>query len=572
MMELCVVGNKFRLGKKIACRSAEIYYATDIETNEEVAIKFENVKKTKNPRLRYESKVYKLLGRRPGVPNLRWFGVEGDYKVLVMDLLGPSLEDLFNFCGRKFSLKTVLMLADQMIKCVEFLHSKSFLHRNIEPDNFLMGSHRQPNQVSIIDFGLSKKYRDSSNLRHITYREDQILNGTATYASENAHFGIEQSRRDDMESLGYVFMYFLRGSLPWQDLKARTENGRIRRIGEIKISPTTEALCGGYPVEFSSYFQHCHSLLFDAKPDYAYLKKIYSDLFIREGFQLDNIYDWTILKYQQSQETAGTSSRIQAADPNVYQQSGEKEVKQSGLSSIEHGLTSSLGQDTSRRRLSKKKISEVNDLVTSKDAILPSSTSSRMSGGSFSQAGVSSSGEAFTTENDSPRIQNKITRISCPVWGCKGSLDPEHCRSILAPKVLDKWGDYLCEALISAPDKFYCPFKDCYAILIRGPDFKDIIESECPICHKLFCAQCMVPSHFGIKCRKFQKLHKEERERNDILLKQLAKKKRWTRCSKCNFYVERTEGCLFMRCRCGYTFCYNCGARLISHYCKKCKH
>ncbi|KAL8093813.1 E3 ubiquitin-protein ligase RSL1-like [Apium graveolens] len=170
------------------------------------------------------------------------------------------------------------------------------------------------------------------------------------------------------------------------------------------------------------------------------------------------------------------------------------------------------------------------------------------------------------------KIQDKITRISCPVSGCNGSLDPEHCRSILAPKVLDKWGDELCEALISAPDKFYCPFIDCSALLIKGPDFEEIVESECPLCHKMFCAKCMVPWHSGIKCRKFQKLHKEERERNDDLLRQLAQEKRWTRCPKCKFYVERTEGCLFIKCRCGYAFCYNCGARLTSHYCKKCKH
>ncbi|KAF3664480.1 Casein kinase I isoform epsilon [Capsicum annuum] len=164
------VGNKFRLGRKIGSGSfGEIYLGANVQTNEEVAIKLENVK-TKHPQLLYEAKLYKILQGGTGVPNLKWFGVEGDYNVLVMDLLGPSLEDLFNFCSRKMSLKTVLMLADQMINRVEFVHAKSFLHRDIKPDNFLMGLGRRANQVYVIDFGLAKKYRDSSTHQHIPYR------------------------------------------------------------------------------------------------------------------------------------------------------------------------------------------------------------------------------------------------------------------------------------------------------------------------------------------------------------------------------------------------------------------
>ncbi|KAH9801509.1 protein kinase domain-containing protein [Citrus sinensis] len=295
------VGNKFRLGRKIGSGSfGEIYLGTNIQTNEEVAIKLENVK-TKHPQLLYESKLYRILQGGTGIPNVRWFGVEGDYNVLVMDLLGPSLEDLFNFCSRKLSLKTVLMLADQMINRVEFVHSKSFLHRDIKPDNFLMGLGRRANQVYIIDFGLAKKYRDTSTHQHIPYRENKNLTGTARYASMNTHLGIEQSRRDDLESLGYVLMYFLRGSLPWQGLKAGTKKQKYEKISEKKVSTSIEALCRGYPTEFASYFHYCRSLRFDDKPDYAYLKRIFRDLFIREGFQFDYVFDWTILKYQQSQ-------------------------------------------------------------------------------------------------------------------------------------------------------------------------------------------------------------------------------------------------------------------------------
>lgn len=133
---------------------------------------------------------------------------------MVIDILGPSLEDLFNYSSRRFSLKTTLMLADQMIARVEYLHAKNFLHRDIKPDNFLIGLGRKANLVYVIDYGLAKKYRDSRTNQHIPYREGKSLTGTARYASISTHIGIEQSRRDDMEGLAYVFMYFLRGSLP----------------------------------------------------------------------------------------------------------------------------------------------------------------------------------------------------------------------------------------------------------------------------------------------------------------------------------------------------------------------
>nr|XP_009400541.1 PREDICTED: casein kinase 1-like protein 2 isoform X2 [Musa acuminata subsp. malaccensis] len=278
---------------------------------------------------------------------MRWFGVEGDYNVLVMDLLGPSLEDLFNFCNRKFSLKTVLMLADHMINRVEFVHSKCFLHRDIKPDNFLMGLGRRANQVYIIDFGLAKKYRDSSTYQHIPYRENKNLTGTARYASVNTHLGIEQSRRDDLESLGYVLMYFLQGSLPWQGLKAGTKKQKYEKISYRKVATSIEALCRGYASEFASYFHYCRSLRFDDKPDYAYLKRLFRELFIREGFQFDYVFDWTILKCQQSQNPSappraiapgvGPISGLAPAAANNRQSGGEGRTSgRSGMDPFHH--------------------------------------------------------------------------------------------------------------------------------------------------------------------------------------------------------------------------------------------
>ena len=316
---------KYRLQKKIGSGSfGDIYLAVNITNGEEVAVKLER-QKAKHPQLLYESKVYRLLGGGVGIPRIRWFGhfptggvgahghvdrlerMEKDYNVLVMDLLGPSLEDLFNFCSRKFSLKTVLMLADQMIARIEYVHNKNFIHRDIKPDNFLMGIGKDCNKVFIVDFGLAKKFRDSRTKSHISYREGKSLTGTARYASVNAHLGIEQSRRDDVESLGYVFMYFLRGHLPWQGLKAATKKQKYEKISEKKMSTQVETLCKGFPGEFGMYLNYCKGLRFEEGPDYMYLRQLFRILnrtVNQDGKAYDFVFDWTILKQKVSVEQA----------------------------------------------------------------------------------------------------------------------------------------------------------------------------------------------------------------------------------------------------------------------------
>ncbi|KAF8596476.1 kinase-like protein [Ceratobasidium sp. AG-I] len=211
-----------------------------------------------------------------------WFGTKCDYNAMVFDQLGPSLKDLFNIRNRKFSLKTVLLLADQLISHVEYIHSRNFIHRDIKPDNFLMGIGKRGNQVNVIDFGLAKKYRDPKTHLHIPYRENKNLTG------------VEQARRDDLESLAYVLMYFLRGQLPWQGLKAATKKQKHNRIMEKKMTTPTDLLCRGFPNEFGIFLNYCRALRFDDKPDYSYLRKLFRDLFVRKGYQYDYVFDWSV--------------------------------------------------------------------------------------------------------------------------------------------------------------------------------------------------------------------------------------------------------------------------------------
>lgn len=302
---------QYKLIKKIGNGSfGDIYLAVNVANNEEVAVKLEALKAS-HPQLLYESRLYRLLQGGTGIPRVHWFGQAHEYNAMVMDLLGPSLEDLFNFCSRRFTVKTILMLADQMIARIEYIHSKNFIHRDIKPDNFIMGTGRHGSRVFMIDFGLAKKYRDSRTRTHIPYVEGKNLTGTARYASINAHRGIEQSRRDDLESLGYVFMYFNRGSLPWQNLKAATKKQKYEKISEKKMSTPVDVLCASYPAEFGLYLRYCQQLRFDDAPDYAYLKQLFRILFRSQNFTNDYVYDWMTGGKQQrpASTTAGGAEK-----------------------------------------------------------------------------------------------------------------------------------------------------------------------------------------------------------------------------------------------------------------------
>lgn len=289
-----VVGVHYRVGKKIGEGSfGVIFEGTNLLNNTQVAIKFEP-RKSDAPQLRDEYRTYKILVGCPGIPNVYYFGQEGLHNILVIDLLGPSLEDLFDHCNRRFTIKTVVMVAKQMLSRVQTIHEKNLIYRDIKPDNFLIGrpNSKIANVIHVVDFGMAKQYRDPKTKQHIPYRERKSLSGTARYMSINTHLGREQSRRDDLEALGHVFMYFLRGGLPWQGLKAATNKQKYEKIGEKKQTTPIKDLCDGFPEEFNKYLSYVRNLGFEDTPDYDYLRDLFTQALKGTGEVEDGEYDW----------------------------------------------------------------------------------------------------------------------------------------------------------------------------------------------------------------------------------------------------------------------------------------
>jgi len=245
--------NRYNLIKMLGSGSfGEIHLAIDTHSDNDLkAIKFE-LSTIKNPQLKHENNIIEQLNKienniiPEGIPRVYGFDrIEGKCNFMVMDFLGPNLSDLFQFKSKQLSLQTILLIGLQMLQRIEYVHEKGFIHRDIKPENFLIGLDNKSNIIHVIDFGLSKRYKEKSSGQHIAYRENKNLVGTARYASINAHLGIEQSRRDDLESIGFVLVYFCLGRLPWQSKndKAKFPN----KIIEKKLITPPEILCKKLP-------------------------------------------------------------------------------------------------------------------------------------------------------------------------------------------------------------------------------------------------------------------------------------------------------------------------------------
>ena len=288
-----VINKKYKISHQINKGSFGLLYkAKDLETDLDVAVKIEPYSLSKKYLIK-EARILNMLQKSHHVPRIFWCGSKPNSSFLVMELLGKNLDELFLQCGRKLSLKTVLMLADQMISNLEFIHSKGFLHRDINPRNICVGLAEKSSIFYSIDFGLSSNFRELTMNDQL--KEDFPFVGTLNFASVKSHKGSEQTCSDDLESLFYVIIYFLRGKLPWENI-ANEKCDLKRKIEEIKqekINTKTEELCQDLPEELIECINYIRGLEFYTKPDYKFLKKKCEKLYAKKYGAYDFQYDWS---------------------------------------------------------------------------------------------------------------------------------------------------------------------------------------------------------------------------------------------------------------------------------------
>ena len=287
-----IVFSDYLIQKKIGKGSfGTVYSGIIISTNQKIAFKLEKRKGDFPGMLETEAcRLYLLQGE--GIPKIICYGNNRTDNILIQELLGNSLEELFNNYGKKFSLKTVCNIGIQLMKRIRHIHKKYHIHRDIKPDNFMTGYYKSDNKIYLIDYGLSKKYYSISKKQHIKFKCGKSLVGTARYCSRNAHKGFELSRRDDIESIGYCLIYFLKGILPWQGLKVKKIEDQFNKIAEKKCQTSFEELTKDSPKEFLQYFKYCDELLFEDEPDYEYLISLFKKIINKYCSDCNYEYDW----------------------------------------------------------------------------------------------------------------------------------------------------------------------------------------------------------------------------------------------------------------------------------------
>jgi len=288
-----VINKKYKISHQINKGSFGLLFkAIDLDTGLDLAVKIEPYSLSKKYLIK-EARIYNLLQKSLHIPRIHWCGSKPNSTFLVMELLGKNLEDLFKECNRKLSLKTILMLADQMIANLEFIHSKGYLHRDINPRNICVGLGEKASKFYSIDFGLSSTYRELTINDQL--KENYPFIGTLNFASVKSHQGLEQTCSDDLESLFYVLIYCLIGKLPWENI-ANEKIDLRRKIEEIKqekLNMKLEDLCCELPEELKECLEYIKKLEFYMKPDYKLLRKKCVKLYMKKYGSYDYQYDWS---------------------------------------------------------------------------------------------------------------------------------------------------------------------------------------------------------------------------------------------------------------------------------------
>ena len=283
--------NKYRLVEKLGEGTFGMIFKCE-STDGLCAFKFEKKRYGRRSLLKAESEVMIEL-KGFGIPKIISYIENDDYNIMIMELLGKSLEVLAQqYADEKLSLKTCCMLGIEMLKILKKIHDNHFIHRDIKPDNFAIGYSDQ-SQLYLIDFGLAKQYRNAKTLQQKPMQKNKKLTGTARYASINALRGYDQSRRDDLESIGYVLAYLLRGNLPWQGIVVKTKEEKYAKILYRKQSITSEQLFFGFPNELCTYINYCKNLGYEEEPKYDYLTDLFKNIIQNQLHEeIDYKYDW----------------------------------------------------------------------------------------------------------------------------------------------------------------------------------------------------------------------------------------------------------------------------------------
>ncbi|CAK91525.1 unnamed protein product (macronuclear) [Paramecium tetraurelia] len=337
-----VFNNQYQIVKKLSSGSfGVVFLGNDLLTKQEVAIKVEKEENEEVRSLEREVQILKKLDGAEGFPKYFWSGEDQGYNILVIQLLGKDLAYHFKQL-KKFSLKTVLTLGIQAVQILERSHQKGVIHRDLKPENMILGVGREISKLYLIDFGISKIYRDA-NGKHISFKEQKSFLGTTRYASIAAHLGHELGRKDDLESLMYILLYFLRGyqviqqsrQLPWQNMVNVTDDERTKKVGEMKLSLEHE-LFKDQTGELQRVYDYIRRLQFKQEPNYKMILQELKRAADSTNTVIDGNFDWTEIKsstHYQTDTNQNLSRNNIPLNSNEMKKSIEKQL--SGL--VQHG-------------------------------------------------------------------------------------------------------------------------------------------------------------------------------------------------------------------------------------------